>query len=46
MLSNVASWVSHPFSEDMSLWSWVLFLVVILTISVLWLQILHHITEE
>jgi hypothetical protein len=46
MLSNVASWAAQPFSEDMDVWKWAIFVVVIVTVAVLWLQILNHIIAE
>jgi len=46
MIEAVKTWAAEPFSEDMDVWKWVVFLVFALTIAVLWLQILNHIIEE
>lgn len=46
MLDAVKTWAAQPFSEDMDVWKWMLFLVLGLTVAVLWLQILNHIIEE
>lgn len=46
MLPQVTSWVSQPFTEDMNLWKWFLFLAVMVTFALLWMQILHHMLGE
>lgn len=46
MLANVTAWASQPFAEDMNLGKWCLFLVVMVTVAVLWLQVLHLLSDE
>jgi hypothetical protein len=42
-LSHVNSWIKKPFSEDMGVGQWALFVGLILVILVLWRIILRHI---
>jgi hypothetical protein len=45
MLENVQSWIAQPFSSNMSLWGWALFIVVLITIVYLWNDVLSIIVE-
>jgi uncharacterized protein HemY len=37
---NISNFLKQPFNADMSIWGWVIFTIVILTIAFLWYTIL------
>lgn len=40
MFANVQAWVMQPFKEQMDLFHWVLFIIVIMSIVYLWNDVL------
>jgi|WetSurMetagenome_2_1015567.scaffolds.fasta_scaffold01633_7 hypothetical protein len=42
-LSHAQNWIAKPFSEDMSVVRWALFVGLVLVLLVMWRIILHHI---
>ena len=45
MLDSVTSFINQPFSTEMNLWHWALFILVILVIIYLWNDVLKLIVE-
>ncbi len=40
-LSNVEAWINQPFNPKMSLWDWILFIVVIGSVAGLWYMLME-----
>lgn len=44
-LVRIGAWAQHPFSSDMGVIGWVLFLGLILCASFLWTRVLAHFND-
>lgn len=44
MLANFKAWVKQPYSEDMDVFHWFLFLGLLIVLSAGWAVVLKHIT--
>lgn len=45
VVSRLSRFFQRPFTEEMDVWGWVLFTILVVTIGILWSRILAHITE-
>lgn len=45
VITNISNWAAQPFSEDMDVGSWALFVGLIACLSILWALVIHRITE-
>lgn len=43
VISRIKSFIAQPFTQQMDLTNWILFLIVIITIAFLWTRVLQHI---
>ena len=41
LISSIAGWATHPFSNEMNIKGWALFVGLILVLTILWLMVLH-----
>lgn len=44
-ITRLSNFAKHPFQNDMDIWNWILFTVLLVTVAVFWNRILAHITE-
>lgn len=45
-VSRLSNWAAQPLTTQTSLWGWILFTLVIVTVALLWVKgPLHHIVE-
>lgn len=45
VMSRVSAWVAHPFTEDMDLVHWFLFLGMVIIAVILWVFVINKITD-
>lgn len=46
LVSRLGAFVAHPFSQQMDLISWMLFVSLVVIVAFGWTRVLKHITEE
>ncbi len=44
--SYFGQWMKQPWSEDMDIWQWVLFVLFITTVAFGWYQVLRYIVVD
>jgi hypothetical protein len=45
LVPRIAAWAVTPFNEQMSLWGWIAFTILVVTVTFLWTRVLEHIEE-
>lgn len=46
MLSSITAWAKQPFTEDMDLTHWALFVGLIIVLAISWAFVLHDLKGE
>ena len=44
-VSRVKGWIAHPFTSDMSILNWALFVGLVLIAAFFWTRVMSHIVE-
>lgn len=45
-MSSVGAWMKQPYSPDMDVWGWVLFVIFVLIIAAAWMHTVSFITGD
>lgn len=40
---RMRAWIARPFNEQMDLWEWLLFAVVMATVVIAWSRVMRHV---
>lgn len=44
-ITAMKNWAKQPFSSQMDLWGWILFVGLLLVIAAMWGKVLNHVVE-